>query len=454
MVARQDLVNNLVHRVESGILRRPFIIGMTLTRDMIHRDVFKQASAMAYVTLLSLVPSLVAIFCVLSLFAPMMSGKANLVDVLREFILSNLASGTGESAVAYLDGMIASLDLATIGWSSFASVLVSLILLLRQIEEALNHIWLIKKPRNIFTRFMYFWTFMTLGMIAIGITIGVTGFNIKKYLEATSARTESNALLNFALAYGISFVFFFVLYKIVPNCKVSTRAAALGAGISALILGVAGWGYGVFVSNASNYRTLYGALAQLPLFLMWLYICWIIILFGAVLSWRFQEGYRLSQEGSDASALEADKTPLAGWRNLQLRAMLPKVCLLAIYKNFQAGSGKGISPQDLGHQLNLPSDWITSAMETLESLGFVVAAKGESDNDLLSMDGAPESFFPAFPADKLDMKRIDESLQTPRNEWIEAWLPEMPADMGIMLRKVTTETKQDETMTVAKVITG
>ena len=61
MAAKQDLIKNLSQRVESGILRRPFIIGMTLTRDMVYRDVFKQASAMAYVTLLSLVPSLVAV---------------------------------------------------------------------------------------------------------------------------------------------------------------------------------------------------------------------------------------------------------------------------------------------------------------------------------------------------------------------------------------------------------
>lgn len=454
MAAKQEIVEKLKHRAETGILRRPFLIGMTLTRDMIYRDVFKQASAMAYVTLLSLVPSLVAIFCVLSLFSPMMSSKTNLVGLLREFILSNLAYGTGQSVVNYLDEMIANLDLATIGWSSFASVLVTLVLLLRQIEEALNHIWLIKKERNIFTRFMYFWTFMTLGMIIIAITIGVTGLNIKQYLEATTTRTESNVFLNFLVAYVISFVFFFVLYKIVPNCKVKTRGAALGAAISALILGIAGWGYGVFVSNASNYRTLYGALAQLPLFLMWLYICWIIILFGAVLSWRFQEGYPQSAEASDVSALEAGKTPIEYWRNLQLRAMLPKISLLAIYKNFQGGSGKGISPQDLGHQLNLPIVWITSAMDTLESLGFVVAAKSEGESDLLSLDGSSETYFPAFPAEKLDMKRIDDSLQTSRDEWIEAWLPELPEEMKSMLSKITAaSTTEQAASTVAKIIT-
>lgn len=453
MVSKPSLLNRITNFAELGPLRQPYLIGTTLAKDMLHRDLFKQASAMAYVTLLSLIPSLVAIFCVLSLFSPLMSG-GNFIGTIRDFILKNLASGTGESAVAYLDNMIKSLDLATIGWSSFSSVLVTLILLLRQIEEALNRIWLITKGRNVFTRFMYFWTFLTLGIVVLATTVGMSaGFNFKKYLSVTTAQAESNTALSFLLAYCGSFLFFFFMYKVVPNCRVQSRNAAAGAAASGLILGLAGWGYGLFVGNSGNYQTIYGALAALPLFLTWLYICWIIILFGAVLSWRIQEGFPSSAAATGSSGLEVTQDTTEQWRNLQLKTMLPKIALLATYKNFQHGSGKGISPQDLGHQLNLPVDWIRAAMDTLASMGFVVSSQ-PAVTDLLALDiNSTESFFPAFPADKLDLRRINQTLETPRDEWIQTWLPDLPEDLKGMLASITTETAaQDPAATVAVIL--
>jgi membrane protein len=437
---------------ETGRFRRPLSIAITLSKDMISRDVFKQASAMAYVTLLSLIPSLVAIFVVLSLFSPLMKG-GNLIDAARDFILRNLASGTGENVVNYLDTMIKSLDLKTIGWSSFGSVLVTLILLLRQIEEALNEIWLIRKARNIFTRFMHFWTFMTLGVVVVAIVIGVSGFNVKKYIDATTAQAESNLFSSVVFAYVGSFLFFFFLYKIVPNCKVKPKNAAIGGATAAFMLGVAGWGYGVFVSNAGNYKTLYGALAQLPLFLMWLYICWIIILLGAMISWRMQEGFPSGSIMKKSSALEhSENKPIDVWRNTQLKNILPKILLLSIYKNFQKGSGKGITPQDLGHQLKLPVDWIHQAMDTLETMGLVIAAHTRNDDFLTLDENVVDAYFPAFPADKLALDRIDQELHAPCDTWLSEWMTELPDDMQKLFQEFSNQKKQASDKTVSSLM--
>ena len=437
---------------ETGRFRRPLTIVITLVKDMISRDVFKQASAMAYVTLLSLIPSLVAIFVVLSLFSPLMKG-ANLIDAARDFILRNLASGTGDNVVNYLDTMIKGLDLKTIGWSSFGSVLVTLILLLRQIEEALNEIWLIRKARNVFTRFMHFWTFMTLGVVVTAIVLGVSGFNVKKYIEVTTAQAESNLFSSLLFAYIGSFIFFFILYKIVPNCKVKPKNAAIGAATSAFMLGVAGWGYGVFVSNAGNYQTLYGALAQLPLFLMWLYICWIIILLGAMISWRMQEGFPSGASNRKSSALEhSENNPIDVWRNTQLKNMLPKILLLSIYKNFQKGSGKGITPQELGYQLRLPVDWIRQAMDTLETMGLVIAAQTPNDDFLTLDQNVADAYFPAFPAEKLALDRIDKELQAPRDTWLNEWMHDLPADMQKLFEPFATPKPTTSDKTVASVM--
>lgn len=301
---------------------------------------------------------------------------------------------------------------------------------------------------------MYFWTFLTLGIVVLATTVGMTaGMNLKKYLDVTAVQAESNPFFNILLAYCGSFIFFFFMYKVVPNCRVLSRNAAIGAAVSALILGLAGRGFGLFVGNSSSYQTIYGALAALPLFLTWLYICWTIILFGAVLSWRLQEGFPSSSTATGSTGLELTLDANEQWRNLQLKTMLPKIALLATYKNFHKGSGKGISPQDLGHQLNLPVDWIRTALDTLEAVGFVVSSQPEA-SDLLAIDvNSTETFFPAFPADKLDLHRINQTLETPRNEWILTWLPDLPAELKGMLASITSETAaQDPAATVALIL--
>jgi membrane protein len=412
--------------------KRPVEIAIVLFHDYVRCDLLKQASAMAYVTLLSLIPSLVAIFVVLSIFSPLLGPQGNLIEQAREFILSNLASGAGDTVVQYLDKMLSGLDLATIGWSSFASVLVTLILLLSQIEEALNRIWLVRKARNNFRRFMYFWTFMTLGVLVIGIAIGVSSKGILgKVIDMTTtvatdvAHTAQDGGIGGSIAAWCgAFLFFLFLYKVVPNCNVRVKNAAIGAAISALLLHQGGRFYGMFAANAANYQTLYGALAQLPLFLMWLYICWIIILLGSLVSWRLQEGFPEAQE---ADSLDSPGSPREHLRNAQLRAMMPLVALIAIFQRFQQGTGKGMNAQDLAHELKLPITWVCDGLDVLEQLGYVIQTKFEEGSDV--QGDVVDPYFPAFPADSIAMEKLLNDLGAPINEWLANWEAEMQNDL-------------------------
>lgn len=179
-------------------------------------------------------------------------------------------------------------------------------------------------------------------------------------------------------------------------------------------------------------------------------MAYVTILFGAVLSWRLQEGFPTSSVATGSSGLEVALDVNEQRRNLQLKAMLQKIVLLATYKHFQRGSGKGISPQDLGHQLCLPVDWIRAAMDTLESIGFVVNSQRPS-TDFFALDiDSTEAFFPTFPADRLDLQRINQTLEMPRDEWLKTWLPNLPADLKGMLTSITAKTAaQDPTATVS-----
>ncbi len=396
-------------------LRHPLRAVRIIAADFVRTDLLKQASAMAYVTLLSLIPSLVAIFCVLSLFAPLMAKGSNLIDKVQTFILQNLASGSGEAAVMYLDRMLEKLNLANLGWSSFASVLVTLVMLLRQIEEALNRIWHVRQGRNILIRFMYFWTFLTLGIVALAIAVGFSsGLELQKWLNPAKAVETSfmAPLISWILSVGGGFIFFFFLYKIVPNCFVKAKNAAIGAGLSALLLHEAGQIYGLYVAHSVQYTTLYGALAQLPIFLLWLYICWTIILLGALVSWRLQEGFP-KEKANDG--LAAAKSPTDLLRNNQIRATLPSLALTLIHQRFQDGSGKGLSAQELAHQLKIPASWASEAVDALVDFGYVVAGQAEHTSDIVTI-----TYFPTKPSNLINLRDAAERITAAYQHWAQS----------------------------------
>jgi len=422
--------NAMVRYHVPTVLMQPAHVVAVLVRDFVRADLPKQASAMAYTLLLSLIPSLVAIFCVISLFSPMIGNGTDFMDQVREFILENLASGSGESAVGYLDSMLSHISLASIGWSSFASVLVTLILLLRQIEIALNYIWLVNKDRNAFTRFMYFWTFLTLGVVVLGIVIAsVSGLDLKHLVEPSTQVKASifGGFISWITAMSGGFLFFLFLYRVVPNCYVAMKSASTGALVAAFLLNQASRLYGLYVRDAKSYTTLYGAIAQLPLFLTWLYICWIIILFGALVSWRVQEGFpKLGEEGS----LDRAKEPSDLLRNSQIKATLPMMVLLAIYKNYQAATGKPLSGQQLAQSLKLPINWVAEALTLLQKLGYVVAGKS-AGIAVAQGHGAvvADPQYPAFPPEAVRLAKLDLDLGSPMQQWLDAWPEPRPLDI-------------------------
>lgn len=408
-----------------------------LYQDMNRKDLLKHASAMAYVTLLSLIPSLVAVFTVLSLFSPLLGEEGGILESVRYFIFSNLAPDSGDAVVAYLDNMLANLSLKTIGVTSFASVLVTLILLLRTIEEALNRIWLVNKARNPITRFMYFWTFLTFGAVVVGVLVGMSsGFDLAKIVGLTddngAVSVPDKGIAGSIFAWVSGFLFFFFLYKVVPNCRVLWKNAAIGAAIASFLLNQGSRLYGTFVVDAKSYKTLYGALAQLPIFLTWLYICWIIILLGALISWRLQEGF---PKAESEERLDDAKTPIEALRNQQLQSGLPLITLIAIYRNFDAATGVGLSAQGLAHELHLPISWVVQAMESLQALGYVAATVPKDDGDA-GEASTDQPYLPTRPATALPMDRVLSDLEKPLTDWMARWHGELPADLPATLDRI------------------
>ena len=355
---------------------------------------------MAYTTLFSLVPSIAAVFALLGLFLPLLGNHADLLDSAKQFLFRNLATGSGTQVVEYLEKFIAGLNLKSIGMSAFVGLLFTLVLLLQQIEGALNRIWLVSNGRPMHMRFIYFWLFLTLGMLGLSVVIGLSTKNafttlLTQKTLAVADSADDIPIISMASSWLAGCAIFFLVYKVVPNCFVKNKAAGRGA----LVAGTAFYAlskiYTIYVSKFANYKSVYGTLAAMPIFLMWIYVCWVILLAGALFAWRWQTGF---PHRNESKSIEAATTSIEKTRNHTIRTRLPLLTLLTIYGRFADGSGEGISTSEMVSKFHLPHAWIHEAVEALRDFGLVVIAHpaklslGMTDN---------ERWFPTQPAEKV-----------------------------------------------------
>jgi membrane protein len=256
---------------------------------------FAASGALSYTTLVSLVPLAVIAFGSLSAF-PIF---AQVHDQLLALVFRNLVPSIGEQAAWWFRTFADSAAKTTaIG---VAGIAATGILLLVTVEDQLNLIWRVTSPRPWVQRILAYWTLITLGPLLIGISLSLsTYFEIAArqvgFGEEAVAWIASSWLQGVARAVPalLEFIALTLLYCLIPNCAVRWRDGALGAAIATLAIEILKVGFSIYIGAASFYQTVYGALAIIPIFLLWMYISWMAVLLGAVVAaalpnWRIDE---------------------------------------------------------------------------------------------------------------------------------------------------------------------
>jgi membrane protein len=236
------------------------------------------AAALTFVSLFALVPLLTVTLSI----ASALPAAGDLEGKLDEFLLQFLLPDSSTQVVQYLSTFIGQArSLTAFG---VAILLVTAILMLRNVEKALNDIWRNRANRKPLQSFLLYWAVLSLGPAAIGLGLGV-----RAYLFA--ATNDWGGLQLFAigsalislLPFLISAVGLTCLYAVVPNCQVPLRHALIGGVFAASTFTIARMLFTAVMAK-SSYTLVYGAFAAVPLFLMWIYVTWIIVLIGAVLA--------------------------------------------------------------------------------------------------------------------------------------------------------------------------
>ena len=250
----------------------------------------KSAGMLAYVTLLAIVPLLTISFSILAAF-PVFEG---VTDRLREAMVEYLVPAASEAVDEHLESFLGrTTELTAIGVAALA---VSALLLLNTVERVLNEIWRVRQPRPKLQQFMVYWTVLTLGPLLLAVSVVSTSYMGTVTLGPLEPPSALIAQLLTLAPFVVQAVVFALLYSMVPHHTVPVRHAAIGGILASALFEVAKAGFAQFIARAPTYEAIYGALAALPIFLVWLYISWVVILLGAELTQALR-GYRWRTRG-------------------------------------------------------------------------------------------------------------------------------------------------------------
>jgi membrane protein len=236
------------------------------------------AAALTYTTLFAVVPMMTVTYAMLASI-PSFSGIGR---QLEDLIFSHFVPNSGEALQDYLSQFATQAQALTLVGVGFLGV--TAFMMLKSIEGAFNHIWKVSIPRKGLASFLLYWAVLSLGPLLLG-----AGFVMSSYLISLPLLVDTEELrigreLVLELApFILSTAAFTLIYAAVPNCRVKLSHAAIGGVLAALLFEAAKSGFTLFVSHFPSYKLIYGAFAAVPLFLAWIYITWLIVLFGAEL---------------------------------------------------------------------------------------------------------------------------------------------------------------------------
>lgn len=256
----------------------------------------ERAGSLAYTTLLSLVPLMTVVFAILSAFP--IAEKVG--DSVQNFIFNNFMPAAGETVHQYL--LEFSSKASKLSGVGFLALMVVAIMLMATIDKTFNTIWNVKRKRRPLNKFLMYWAVLSMGPVLMGASVLATSYLVSLPLisEAT-ASGMGRSLLGWVptLTSGVAFT---LLYWLVPNRPVKFLHAVLGGVVAAVLFEFTKQGFAWYLTTFPTYEAIYGALAAIPIFLLWIYLSWLVVLLGAELTYGLGIYHHMVRHGESAAA--------------------------------------------------------------------------------------------------------------------------------------------------------
>lgn len=331
-------------------------IAMTSAQRLSQVDAFDLAGSLTFTTVLAIVPLLAVALALFTAFPQFHEFS----DALQTFLTNSLMPPVvSDNVMSYLNDFALQASRLTAIGGSF--LLVTVLLLVLSVDKALNEIWRVNRPRSVGQRLLVYWALLTLGPLMTGASLWATALLAR---ESFGVISHIPYLLELTLQispFAVSAAGFAALFSIVPNAQVAPRDAMIGGLLVAGLLELMKFGFAYYVSQISTYTAIYGAFAALPVFLIWVYLSWLSVLFGAIVAANLPY---LRQ-----TRLRTSERP----GNLLHDAL----AILRILDQARAHRPPGRSIGQLVDALHIPYDRIELILQTLQDLGLAASTQAQ-----------------------------------------------------------------------------
>jgi len=354
-----------------------------------------RASSLTFYCLLSIVPVAAMAFGVAKGFGFEKRLETQLLEQIpgQEEVLLQVVDAARRFLENTKGGLIAGIGVVILFWS--------VIKVLSHIESAFNRIWQIDRPRNFGRKFADYLSIMLIGPVLVIMSSSATVFITTRITEIT----QKVALLGMfsplifflmkLLPYGLIWMLFTIMYMLMPNTRVRFGPGFMGGVMAGTAYQIAQWTYISFQVGVARYNAIYGSFAAMPLFLIWLQISWIIVLFGAEISYAGQHGDSYE--------------PKSAYRNISpyLQRVIALMVARLIVKRFSSGQTP-LTAQGISDQLALPQTLVR------HSLGNLIASR--TFTRTCNTDHEPPVYQPAVDIGRLTVHRVMEALERTGSE--------------------------------------
>ena len=237
------------------------------------------AASLTYTTLLSLVPLATIALTLITAF-PVFKEFTQGVD---DFFAHNLLPpSVAKTVTGYIEQFTQSA--ARLTALGIAFLALTAIMLMQTIERAFNVIWRVRRQRPLVFRVLTYWGVLTLGPLLIGLSVTMTSYLVGASLGYARQIPGGAPALFGLVSFLFAAVAFTLTYYVVPNRPVEFKHALIGGLAAAAMFELMKRGFALYVARFPSYTMVYGAFAAAPIFLLWLYLCWVVALLGAVIA--------------------------------------------------------------------------------------------------------------------------------------------------------------------------
>lgn len=288
----------------------------------------------------------------------------------------------------------------SLGVTGVIGLIVVAILLFSTIEATFNDIWGVVHGRSWVTRVVQYWATVTLGplipVVVFSFNIGAELAPVQAWMERYQLELLSTVAIEHLVPLTVLSLGFGFFYQLMPNTKVRWTAALVGGFTGGLLWHLVSKLNVIFVSKVVSSAELYGSLAMIPVFLFWLYLSWLILLFGAQVAYAFQNRVAYLQEK------EAQRINFLGREYLALRIMT------LIGQRFDGARATSPSVIDIGQSLKVSTRLVDDILKSMKAAHLVIETLGKETGFTL-----------ARPLERITCHDVLNALRTARGDVVD-----------------------------------